>query len=130
MLIHIDHRSGTPIYRQIHDQVRRLIVSGRLAAGEQLVSVRDLGAQLKVNPMTISKAYGMLEQDELVERRRGLGLFVRRIPARSAAAARTRALTGVLREAAGTAAQLGMDEEDATALFVKLYREFAATKGN
>lgn len=130
MLIHIEHRSGTPIYRQIHDQVERLIVSGRLGIGEQLVSVRELGAQLKVNPMTISKAYAQLEQAGLVERRRGLGLFVRRVAPRAAARARTQALKGVLREAAATAVQLGIDKEEATAMFVELYRDFATQERN
>ena len=79
MLLQIDHHSGQPIYRQVTEQVRRQILAGQLGEGEQLVSVRDLAAQLKVNPMTISKAYGLLEAEGLLQRRRGIGLFVARI---------------------------------------------------
>jgi len=47
MLLEIDHHSGVPIYRQIIDQVTKLIVAGQLAVGEQLMTVRDLAASLK-----------------------------------------------------------------------------------
>jgi GntR family transcriptional regulator len=63
--------SGTPIYRQIVDQVRRLIAGGQLAPGAELPSVRDVATEHTVNPTTISKAYGLLELEGLVERNRG-----------------------------------------------------------
>ena len=53
--------SGIPIYRQLVDQVRRLIAGGQLPPGAELPSVRDLAVQYAVNPMTISKAYSLLE---------------------------------------------------------------------
>ncbi|MBN2591295.1 MAG: GntR family transcriptional regulator, partial [Sedimentisphaerales bacterium] len=61
MLLEIDHHSGQPIYRQVIDQIRQQIMAGQLREGEQLVTVRDLAGQLRVNPMTISKAYALLE---------------------------------------------------------------------
>ena len=76
MLLQIDHHSGQPIYRQVIDQIRRQVMAGQLREGEQLPSVRDLAAQLRVNPMTISKAYSLLEMEGLLDRRRGVGLFV------------------------------------------------------
>ena len=76
MLLQIDHHSGQPIYRQVIDQIRRQVVAGQLRQGEQLPSVRDLAGQLRVNPMTISKAYSLLEMEGLLDRRRGVGLFV------------------------------------------------------
>lgn len=69
--------SGVPIYRQLMDQLRALMASGRLPAGELLPSVRQLSAQLEVNMMTVSKAFARLEQDGLVERVRGTGMRVR-----------------------------------------------------
>ena len=80
MLLQIDHHSGVPIFRQVIDQVRYQIMAGHIKEGDQLTSVRDLSAEIKVNPMTISKAYSLLEAQGLVERRRGVGLFVAGLP--------------------------------------------------
>ena len=76
MLILIDKHSGVPIYRQILDQAKHQILTGQLKDGEALMSVRDLSNELKINPMTISKSYALLEHEGFVERRRGIGLFV------------------------------------------------------
>ena len=64
-------QSGTPIYRQLVEQVTRLIAGGQLAAGTELPSVRELAELHTVNPMTISKAYALLESEGLLERQRG-----------------------------------------------------------
>ena len=77
MFLPVDPSSGLPVYRQIMDQVRRMIVSGRLAVGERLPSIRDLAATLQLNPLTVGRAYTELERDGVVEMRRGLGMFVR-----------------------------------------------------
>jgi GntR family transcriptional regulator len=77
MFLSVDPNSGLPVYRQIMDQVRRMIVAGRLAPGDRLPSVRDLAATLQINPLTVGKAYTELERDGAVEMRRGLGVFVR-----------------------------------------------------
>ena len=64
-------QSGIPIYRQLVEQITRLIAGGQLVAGTELPSVRELAELHAVNPMTISKAYGLLESDGLLERQRG-----------------------------------------------------------
>ena len=63
--------SGVPIYRQLIDQVRRLVASGQLTPGTELPSVREVAAQYTVNPTTISKAYSLLEGEGLLQRNRG-----------------------------------------------------------
>ena len=68
--------SGTPIYRQIADQTCQLVASGQLRPDEHLPSVRVLAGQLGINPMTVSKAYSLLERNGIVARRRGLGMVV------------------------------------------------------
>ena len=73
---HVAPSSGVPIYRQILDQVRAQIATGRLAAGEFLPSVRQVAGELAVNPMTVSKAYSLLERDGVVELVRGQGMRV------------------------------------------------------
>ena len=77
---------AVPIYRQIVEQVRRRIASGSLAAGEELPSVRALALEHAINPMTVSKAYSLLEAEGLLERRRGMGMVVAAVrPTRSVA---------------------------------------------
>ncbi len=82
MFLSIDPSSGLPVYRQIMDQVRRMIVAGRLAPGDRLPSIRELAATLQINALTVGKAYGELEHDGAIEMRRGLGMFVRAARAR------------------------------------------------
>ncbi len=68
--------SPDPIYRQLSDQVRRFVAGGQLAAGDELPSVREVAQALAVNPMTVSKAYSLLEAEGVLARRRGLGMVV------------------------------------------------------
>jgi GntR family transcriptional regulator len=66
-----------PIYRQLRDRVVAMILDGVLKEGDPLPSVRNVAAEYRVNPLTILKAYQQLVDEELVEKRRGLGMFVR-----------------------------------------------------
>ena len=66
-----------PIYRQIHDRVVAMILDGLLAEGDPLPSVRNVATDSRVNPLTVLKAYQQLEAEGLVEKRRGLGMFVK-----------------------------------------------------
>lgn len=81
----IQTSSGVPIYRQIIEQVRAYVASGRLEPGEMLPSIRQLASDLEVNMMTISKAYARLEADGILERVRGTGMRVRQTNANSLA---------------------------------------------
>ncbi len=72
--------SAVPIYRQLVDQVERLIAGGHLVPGAELPSVRSVAAEHAINPMTVSKAYSLLEAAGLLERRRGLGFQVAQRP--------------------------------------------------
>ena len=68
--------SGVPIYRQLVEQIRRLIAGGQLQPGAELPSVRELAVAHAVNPMTISKAYSLLEAEGLLQRNRGRAMTV------------------------------------------------------
>jgi len=70
-MFQIDANSGVPIYRQILDQVRRLVHSGKLSVGDAIPSVREVAVTHAVNPMTVSKAYALAETEGLLLRRRG-----------------------------------------------------------
>jgi GntR family transcriptional regulator len=76
----LDSKSGVPIYRQIMDQIRHGIASGRLRPGEQLPTVRALAVELAVNPNTVIKAYSLLEQQGVVTSEQGSGTFVAEVP--------------------------------------------------
>jgi GntR family transcriptional regulator len=66
-----------PIYRQLRDRVVEMILDRVLKDGDPLPSVRNVAAEYRVNPLTILKAYQQLVDEELVEKRRGLGMFVK-----------------------------------------------------
>jgi GntR family transcriptional regulator len=76
ILLNIAPSSGIPIYKQIIDQVKRMIASGTLQPGDDLPSVRNVASRFQVNPMTISKAYSLLEATGFLERQRGKGMIV------------------------------------------------------
>jgi GntR family transcriptional regulator len=76
----IDAGSGVPIYRQLVEQVRREVMLGRLAAGDQLPPLREVVEALAINPNTVVKAYTELEHEGLVVRRQGMGTFVTAAP--------------------------------------------------
>src|SRR5246500_5370744 len=66
-----------PIYRQLRDRVVAMILDGILQEGDPLPSVRTVAAEYRVNPLTVLKGYQELVDEELVEKRRGLGLFIK-----------------------------------------------------
>jgi GntR family transcriptional regulator len=65
-----------PIYLQLQDKIKEMILSGDITEGEALPSVRQVAMEYKVNPITVSKSYQILVDEELVEKKRGLGMFV------------------------------------------------------
>ncbi|HEX7370487.1 MAG TPA: GntR family transcriptional regulator [Rhodanobacteraceae bacterium] len=75
-LLTIQPSSAEPIYRQIVEQLRRLIAGGQIAPGDLLPSVRDVAGFHAVNPMTVSRAYSLAESEGLLERLRGKGMAV------------------------------------------------------
>src|SRR5882762_7559758 len=74
--IAINTGSATPIYRQIAEQVRMAVATGKLRIGDQLPSVRALAEELVLNPNTVARAYGDLARDGLIESRAGRGVFI------------------------------------------------------
>lgn len=67
---------STPIYRQLRDRVVAMVLDGVLKPGDPLPSVRQVAADFQINPITVSKAYQELVDENLVEKRRGLGMYV------------------------------------------------------
>ena len=67
---------NTPIYRQLKERVIGMMLDGALKAGDALPSVRQVAAEYQLNPITVSRAYQELADEALVEKRRGLGMYV------------------------------------------------------
>ena len=125
--VQINTGSPEPIYRQLIEQVRRRIAAGQLSAGDAIPSVRELAQALAVHPMTISKAYSMLEMEGLLERRRGLSMVVAARHRRAQPpASRIELLRPTLQKAADEARQLELPAAKVIALFTQLLAESQA----
>ena len=120
MQYEINPSATVPIYRQIVDQVERLIAGGSLRPGDELPSVRSVAALHAVNPMTVSKAYSLLEGLGLVQRVRGQGMVVAARTAGYTKAQRLALLRPSLQSAAQHARQLEIPLADALAAFKKM----------
>ena len=121
--LQVSPTSGVPIYRQVLDQIRAQIASGRLPPDEFLPSVRQLAQQLQVNPMTVSKAYSLLERDGLVDLVRGQGMRVRAPTPSSNGKARRQVLLPLLEQVAATARQLAVPPDEVIALLKPLLKD-------
>lgn len=128
-MIHIDPGDGTPIYRQIIDQVKRMVMTGALAPGEQVEPVAGLAGRVRVNPMTVSKAYSALVEAGVLERRRGVGLFVAAAVDRATGDDREELLDRELRGAAALLVQLGVGEDEAARRLRGHMRDFRNEEG-
>ncbi len=125
-MIRIESNRNTPIYRQVIDQVKMHVVTGQLQPGEQLESVSSLASRLKVNPMTISKAFSALVDEGVAERRRGIGIFIAAQDPKKSAQERRRVLTEALAQAAALVIRLDVDPDKALALFHRQIEIFAS----
>src|SRR5262245_62443053 len=82
-MIQIDPRDSTPIYAQIERALKAAIASGRIAAGDQLPTVRQLAVDLQINANTVARVYADLERQGVLETRRGVGSFISASPAKA-----------------------------------------------
>lgn len=113
-MLTLNYRDSRPIYEQIKDGLRRMVVSGALAPDEKLPSVRALATQLSINPNTIQRSYNELEAEGLIYSVPGKGSFVS--PDRSADLQRQLELTEKFREIAAKLRYLGVGQEELLAL--------------
>jgi GntR family transcriptional regulator len=124
LLFQIHPSSGVPIYRQLMDQVRTLIAAGRLSADEMLPSVRQIAEDLQINPMTVSKAYSLLERDGVLERVRGQGMRVAVVTdAQPGVKQRQQTLKPLLKQLAAEAYQLNLTRDQVLAALNPLLKD-------
>jgi GntR family transcriptional regulator len=108
----LDLRSGVPVYRQIIDQVMAALATGRLEPGDQLPTVRQLAADLSVNPNTVVRAYRELEIRGVLETQQGTGTFISRNAAARDSEGRERRLEQLVGEFVARAGEGGFSLED------------------
>ena len=107
----LDPHSDIPIYRQLVEQIKRMIASGQLKKGDALPSVRDLALMHSVNPMTISKAYGLLQREGLLVRQQGKPMQVAALKTRETANKRIERLAPQLEQLILAARQLEVSDQ-------------------
>jgi GntR family transcriptional regulator len=107
----IDPALPTPVYAQIEEQMARVIASGAFEPGEQIPSVRELAVTLRVNPLTVSKAYSRLADRGLVVAVRGKGVFVAEERPRLPLRERERLVDAKIKELVQVAGQLDVPAE-------------------
>jgi GntR family transcriptional regulator len=121
---HLDGRSGVSPYQQIVQQVRNALRLGMLREGDKLPTVKDVVAQLAINPNTVLKAYRELEHEGLVAAKPGVGTFVTKTLADTTLAAHG-PLRQDLRRWLAKARRAGLDDESIEALFLTTFRTAA-----
>jgi GntR family transcriptional regulator len=124
----LDGRSGVPTYLQLVGQVRQAMLLGYLQSGDRLPTVREVAADLVINPNTVAKAYRELERDGLVVARSGQGTFILGTGQEIDAAICSR-LSRSLRRWVRTAYDAGLDHERVVALVATVLDEAAAGEG-
>lgn len=126
-MFEINPTAAAPIWRQIEDGIRRMIVLGSLAPSAPVPSVRDLARELRVNPNTVARAYQRLIDGGVLVTRRGDGTYVADIPSQPRKSVKAEALKSAAADYAGTALAVGATADEAVreveAAFHKVIKE-------
>ncbi len=129
MLMKIETSSFIPIYEQIRNELRSRIVLGFLKPDEPLPSIRDLAAELVINPNTVARAYRELEQEGLIYTRKGKGCFVAAGSASLAEEERVRLLTQIFSRAIEEAARFGSGRAEMFRVFEERLKAYSLPGG-
>jgi GntR family transcriptional regulator len=124
----LDARSGVPTYLQLVGQVKQAILLGYLQPGDQLPTVREVAAELTINPNTVAKAYRELEREGLTAARSGQGTFIQATTASVDPATYAR-LRQALRRWVDAAYAAGLDQERVAAVMASVLEEPAGGQG-
>jgi len=108
----ISPSSGVPIYKQLFSQIELMVLNGYFAVGDHLPSVRQVATNLEVNPMTVSKAYGLLEERGYLTRLRGKGMVVAQRDEKVSQQEKFKMLNKMIEELLTQAQQMGINEQE------------------
>ena len=128
MEIRLSTSDGVPVYRQIVNQVKYLVASGRLRPGQALPTIRALAEKLVINPNTVVHAYAELENEGLVVRRHGSGTYVAEDPTRLSSPAGRAALSAKVDSLLADAAHLNTSVEEVIRLVCERYANLKKTE--
>lgn len=117
MKIIINQSSMIPIYEQMIEQIKALIIQGELAANDALPSVRALSKELKISALTVKKAYDILEEEGLTKTIHGKGTFVCTVPKHMIKEERRREIESDLEKAVQKGRSYGLSEDELNELF-------------
>ena len=118
MKLHVEPESKVPIYTQIEEQVRAMIAAGQLRPGDQLLTIRQLAADLRINYNTVAHAYMELDRAGVITTQRGRGTFVAGVPdEEQMAQLREEQLHSILRASLEEAHRLGYSPDEVAAAF-------------
>jgi GntR family transcriptional regulator len=120
MKLHIDPESSVPIYIQIEDSIHSLIAAGQLQPGEQLPTIRELAADIRVNLNTVARAYFELDKEGVISTQRGKGTFVSGVPdQKQIEKKRAKLLKSIIDSALQEASNLGYSRQEIKQAFQK-----------
>jgi GntR family transcriptional regulator len=128
MQFNIDNSSSRPVYQQIIDQVKRDIALGKLIESQKLPTVRQLAAQLVINPNTIAKAYRQLESEQIITTRPGSGTFVAQLSSNLSRAVRKKLIAEQLERLTVEAVHMRIEKETLTKWFDEILKKFKFSK--
>ena len=121
MFTELDFRSHVPIYVQLVDRIKNLVASGTLGPGDQLPTVRQMAAELRVNFNTIARAYRILDEEGVISTQQGRGTYVLEpIPPERASRLRRAALEGMTKSFLEHAHQVGFKPDEVTTVLDEL----------
>ena len=125
----LNPNSGVPLYLQLQQQIQQRILSGQLSHGVQLPSARELSAELRINPLTVTKVYQNLERSGFVETRRGLGTYVAHQSPALKMEARRRQIGPAVEQLVVEALHLGLGEKEILSLVSEKFQQFKPRTG-
>ncbi len=131
MKITIDPESSVPIYIQIEDSIHSLIAAGQIQPGEQLPTIRELAADIRVNLNTVARAYFELDREGVISTQRGKGTFVSgRVDEKLIAKNRNKLLHSIIKSALEEAHSLGYSVEEIKLAFQEEMRNWYQENGH
>jgi GntR family transcriptional regulator len=131
MKLTIDPESSVPIYIQIEENIHSLIAAGQLQPGEQLPTIRELAADIRVNLNTVARAYFELDREGVISTQRGKGTFVTGVPDKDQIERkRQKLLHSIIHTALEEAQNLGYSPEEIKNVFQKEMTEWLNSNGD
>jgi GntR family transcriptional regulator len=131
MKLTIDPESSVPIYIQIEENIHSLIAAGQLQPGEQLPTIRELAADIRVNLNTVARAYFELDKEGVISTQRGKGTFVTGVPDKDQIEKkRQKLLHSIIHTALEEAQNLGYSPEEIKMVFQKEMAEWLKDNGD